>query len=82
MGNNFDKWLCIGGAEQGNWVEKHTFFEVYPHDGNPLRPHIYKPKTLLNPITNREETFYVLTTLKEDRIPLLLSRAINGDAGE
>lgn len=82
MVSNSDKWLCIGGAEHGKWVERKTFFEVYPHDGNFLRPHIYKPQILLNPITNKEETFYLLTTLKEDRIPELLSRALNGDAGE
>lgn len=82
MNNNLNKWLCIGGHEHGKWIEQKEFHEVYPHDDNFLRPHTYRPSRLINPITKKEQTFYLLTNLDKERIPLLIIRALNSETGD
>ncbi|MHC3046326.1 hypothetical protein C7G91_08015 [Acinetobacter nosocomialis] len=76
MSINSGKWLCIGGSESGKWIEQNEFHEVHPYNNNPLRPHIYRPKMLLNPHTNEKENFYVLTDLHEDRYEDALNEAL------
>ncbi len=76
MAENSNKWLCIGGSEHGKWIEKNEFHEVYPYEGNFLRPHIYRPRNLLNPQTRKNEYFYVLTTIDDIRASELLEREL------
>ncbi|MDA3556654.1 hypothetical protein MKL42_03855 [Acinetobacter sp. AOR15_HL] len=81
MSINSRKWLCIGGSESGKWIEQDEFHEVHPYNNNPLRPHIYRPKKLLNPNTNQKEIFYVLTDLPEDRYDYALKDALANQVG-
>lgn len=81
MSINSVKWLCIGGSEAGKWIDQAEFHEVHPFDNNPLRPHIYRPKQLINPQTSQIETFYVLTELPEDRYDYALNDALSNQVG-
>ncbi|WP_343501222.1 hypothetical protein [Acinetobacter baumannii] len=57
MSINSGKWLCIGGSESGKWGEQDVFLEVHPNNNNPLKPNIYRPKILINSITNEKKNF-------------------------
>ncbi|MEO4110529.1 hypothetical protein [Acinetobacter pittii] len=79
MSVNSGKLLCIGGDEHGKWIEKKEFHEVYPHEGYFLRPHTYEPRNLLNPLSQKEELYYVIKSLGDDRAVELLKRVLTNN---
>lgn len=76
MSSNLNKLLCIGGGEHGKRVKHRGIHEVYS-EGFFLKPETYDAIKLLNPNTDEEELFYVLTTLTFEQATKLLEELIN-----
>ncbi|MDC5195564.1 hypothetical protein ABB173_02765 [Acinetobacter baumannii] len=73
-----NKLLCVGGEENGKFIENIGTHEVYP-DGFFLKPETYKPKTLINPRNNKEELFYVLNDLTDSEANEQLLKLLNAE---
>ncbi|EHU2133711.1 hypothetical protein A1E29_RS00120 [Acinetobacter baumannii] len=68
---NFKALLCIGGGDNGKFVEHKEFHQIFI-DGMFLEPETYKPRYLTNPKTKQNELFYVLTDLSDQEASEIL----------
>lgn len=71
----FKKLLCIGGGDNGKFVEHKEFHQIFI-DGMFLEPETYKPTYLMNPLTKGEELFFVLTDLTRSEAEVILEKML------
>lgn len=79
MSNKIGKWLCVGGCLHGKWHEQAAKLMADPHN-NPLRDETYEPRSLLNPITNKDETFFLYKDLNKDKIEFAIKDALKSQS--
>lgn len=79
MSNKIGKWLCVGGCLHGQWYDQAAKLTADPYN-NPLREEIYEPRRLLNPFTNKEETFFLFLKLNKDKIEFAIKDALNSQS--
>ncbi|MDC4500957.1 hypothetical protein ACSHU8_05290 [Acinetobacter baumannii] len=72
----FKKLLCIGGGDNGKFVEHKEFHQIFI-DGMFLEPETYKPRYLINPETKQNELFYVLTDLSDQQASKILESLLS-----
>ncbi|EHU2142725.1 hypothetical protein [Acinetobacter baumannii] len=75
MVNKVGKWLCVGGCLHGQWYEQAPRLIVDPYN-NPLREQVYEPRLLKNPISNKDETFFIFKGLIKERIEFAIKEAL------
>ncbi|KJX74356.1 hypothetical protein WH42_00685 [Acinetobacter baumannii] len=73
-----NKLLCIGGGDNGKFIEHKNYHQIFI-DGMFLEPETYEPKYLVNPVTEQEELFYVLTDLTTDQANKILKNLLVKD---
>lgn len=72
------KLLCIGGGDNGKFVEHKEYHQIFI-DGMFLEPETYEPKYLFNPVSEKEELFYVLNDLTDSEASVILKKLIAGN---